>query len=141
MQHLPQTALFAQACECRSHTTDGRVAGAEVPPEELVALVVALRDHLLASAAGGPLGAAPAGEPLSKPAGRRGGKRRGHASAAAASEPVGDTAVRASSRHTITHVSQETPVTLRPGAPIWERKLAVQQHLASKCMCAHVTCS
>lgn len=94
-----QTAPSTQTSGCRSNTTDNHVAGAEVPPEEVVALVVALRDHLLASAAGGPLGAAPAAEPLSKPACRKGGKRRGRTAAAAASEPVADMAVRTFSRH------------------------------------------
>ena len=116
------------------------MAGAEVPPEELVALVVALRDHLLASAAGGPLGAAPAAEPPSKPASRKGGKRRGRTAAAAASEPVADMAVRAFLKAPVVQVRQETLVTLRPGAPKREPELAVQQYLASKYMWAHVTC-
>ena len=63
------------------------MAGAAVPPEQLVALVTAMRDHLLASAPGGALPAdAPA--PTAKAAGRKGGKRRGRAAAPDPSEQV-----------------------------------------------------
>ena len=58
-----------------------------MPPEQLVALVTAMRDHLLASAPGESLPAdAPA--PSAQAAGRKAGKRRGRAAAVDPSEQV-----------------------------------------------------